>query len=140
LLEALREGGVRYLFANLGSDHPALLEALAQASRDGSPTGMPELIVCPHETVAFSAAHAYALVTGEPQAVLVHVDSGTLNLGGVVANAARGRAPVRILAGSAPFTIEGELPGGRNEFIHWLQDVHDQRGRSAVVSAHLPAV
>ena len=65
---------------------------------------------------------------GEPQAVLVHVDSGTMNLGGVVANAARGRAPVLILAGSAPFTIEGELPGSRNEFIHWIQDVHDQRG------------
>ncbi len=128
LLEALHEGGVRYLFANLGSDHPSLIEALAQASADGSRARMPELIVCPHETVAFSAAHAYALVTRQPQAVLVHVDSGTMNLGGVVANAARGRAPVLILAGSAPFTIEGELPGSRNEFIHWIQDVHDQRG------------
>jgi acetolactate synthase-1/2/3 large subunit len=127
-LEALHEGGVRYLFANLGSDHPALIEALARARADGSRAGMPELIVCPHETVAFSAAHAYALVTREPQAVLVHVDSGTMNLGGVVANASRGRAPVLIFAGSAPFTIEGELPGSRNEFIHWIQDVHDQRG------------
>jgi acetolactate synthase I/II/III large subunit len=128
LLEALHEGGVRYLFANLGSDHPALIEAMAQASTGGSPAGVPELVVCPHETVAFSAAHAYALVTRQPQAVLVHVDSGTMNLGGVVANASRGRAPVLILAGAAPFTIEGELPGSRNEFIHWIQDVHDQRG------------
>ena len=30
--------------------------------------------------------------------------------------------------GAAPFTLEGELPGGRNEFIHWIQDVRDQRG------------
>ena len=22
----------------------------------------------------------------------------------------------------------GELPGGRNEFIHWIQDIRDQRG------------
>ena len=27
-----------------------------------------------------------------------------------------------------PFTQQGELPGSRNEFIHWLQDVFDQRG------------
>jgi acetolactate synthase-1/2/3 large subunit len=24
--------------------------------------------------------------------------------------------------------MDGELPGSRNEFIHWLQDVRDQRG------------
>jgi acetolactate synthase I/II/III large subunit len=86
------------------------------------------LIVCPHETVALSAAHAYAMVTGEPQAVIVHVDAGTQNLSGAVNNAMRGRVPVLVFAGSAPFTMEGELPGGRNEFIHWIQDVRDQRG------------
>ena len=85
------------------------------------------MIVCPHEGVALSAAHAYAMVTGEPQAVIVHVDAGTLNLGGV-SNAMRGRVPVLIFAGAAPYTQEGELPGGRNEFIHWIQDVRDQRG------------
>ena len=83
--------------------------------------------MCPHETVALSAAHAYAMVTGEPQAVIVHVDAGTLNLGGV-SNAMRGRVPVFVFAGAAPYTQEGELPGGRNEFIHWIQDVRDQRG------------
>ena len=39
-----------------------------------------------------------------------------------------GRVPVFIFAGISPFTQEGELPGSRNEFIQWLQDVHDQRG------------
>ena len=33
-----------------------------------------------------------------------------------------------IFAGAAPFTTDGELPGGRNEFIHWIQDVRDHRG------------
>ena len=127
-LEALTEAGIRYMFANLGSDHPGLIEALAQARAEGRQAELPELIVCPHETVALSAAHAYAAVSREPQAVLVHVDSGTQNLGGAVNNASRGRAPVLIFAGSAPYTIEGELPGSRNEFIHWIQDVHDQRG------------
>jgi acetolactate synthase-1/2/3 large subunit len=127
-LEALAEAGIRYVFANLGSDHPGLIEALARAKAEGRAGELPELIVCPHETVALSAAHAYALVSRRPQAVVVHVDSGTQNLGGAVNNASRGRAPVLIFAGAAPYTIEGELTGSRNEFIHWIQDVHDQRG------------
>jgi len=143
-LEALAEAGVRYIFANLGSDHPGLIEALAQVSAESraplaggsgglgssSPRGnrVPRLIVCPHETVALSAAHAYASVSRQPQAVFVHVDAGTQNLGGAVSNVMRGRVPVLIFAGAAPVTIAGELPAGRNEFIHWLQDVPDQRG------------
>jgi acetolactate synthase-1/2/3 large subunit len=140
-LEALAEAGVRYIFANLGSDHPGLIEALAQVSAEsgaalaggsgGSPprdSRVPRLIVCPHETVALSAAHAYASVSRQPQAVFVHVDAGTQNLGGAVSNVMRGRVPVLIFAGAAPVTIAGELPAGRNEFIHWLQDVPDQRG------------
>lgn len=127
-LEALAEAGVRYIFANLGSDHPGIIEALAQARAEGREGDFPQVIVCPHETVALSAAHAYAMVTGVPQAVLVHVDAGTQNLGGAVNNAMRGRVPVLIFAGMAPYTQEGELPGGRTEFIHWIQDVRDQRG------------
>ena len=127
-LEALAEAGVRYIFANLGSDHPGLIEALAQVNAGGRAGEFPRLIVCPHETVALSAAHAYASVTRQPQAVFVHVDAGTQNLGGAVSNAMRGRVPVLIFAGAAPVTIAGELPAGRNEFIHWIQDVPDQRG------------
>src|SRR6201986_1898573 len=127
-LEALAEAGVQYVFANLGSDHPGLIEALAQAKADGSDKDLPRLIVCPHEMVALSAAHAAALVSRSPQAVIVHVDAGTQNMGGAISNALRGRAPVLVFAAAAPYTMENELPGGRNEFIHWIQDVHDQRG------------
>jgi acetolactate synthase I/II/III large subunit len=127
-LEALAEAGVTRVFANLGSDHPGIIEALAQARAEGREGDLPSLVVCPHETVALSAAHAYAAVSRTPQAVIVHVDAGTQNLGGAVNNAMRGRVPVLIFAGAAPYTIEGELPGGRSEFIHWVQDVHDQRG------------
>ncbi len=127
-LEALAEAGIRYLFANLGSDHPGMIEAFARARVDGRDGEFPQLIVCPHETVALSAAHAYASVSREPGAVLVHVDAGTQNLGGAVSNAMRARVPVFIFAGAAPFTTGGELPAGRNEFIHWIQDVPDQRG------------
>jgi len=34
-LEALAEAGVSYIFANLGSDHPGLIEAFARARAEG---------------------------------------------------------------------------------------------------------
>jgi acetolactate synthase I/II/III large subunit len=128
LLEAMREVGVTYAFANLGSDHTGIMEAYAQAKAAGTLQALPELILCPHEMVALSAAHGYAQVSGEPQAVIVHTDCGTQNLGGAIHNASRGRVPVLIFAGLSPMTQEGELTGSRSEFIHWLQDTHDQRG------------
>ena len=128
ILETMREAGVRYLFANLGSDHSGIIEAYARARRDGCEQSLPELLLCPHESVAMSAAHGYAQVSGEAQAVLVHTDCGTQSLGGAVHNAARGRVPVLIVAGLSPMTAEGELPGSRNEYIQWGQDTFDQAG------------
>jgi len=125
-LEALQEAGVSYIFANLGSDHPAIIESLAQAQKDNQK--LPKLIICPHEMVAMSAAHGYAQITGEPQAVIVHVECGTQNIGGAIHNAFKGRVPVLVFAGASPYTQENELTGSRNEFIHWIQDVFDQRG------------
>ena len=126
ILEALAEAGVEFIFANFGSDHPGLIEAIAQARAAGKPC--PRVVTCPAEMVAMSAAHGYAQTTGRAQAVLVHVDCGTQALGGAVHNAAKGRVPVFILAGLSPATQEGEARGSRNEFIQWIQDVPDQRG------------
>ncbi len=127
-LEALREAGIRYAFANLGSDHTGFIEAYSQAERLGTLDQFPELVLCPHESVALSAAHGYAQISGEPQAVLVHTDVGTQSLGGAIHNASRGRVPVLIFAGLSPVTQDGELRGTRTEHIHWLQDTVDQRG------------
>ena len=126
LLEALSEWGVSHIFANFGSDHPALIEAIAEARAHGR--AIPAVITCPNEMVALSCAHGYAQATGRAQAVFVHVECGTQALAGAVHNAAKGRVPVFIFAGTSPFTQGGELTGSRNEFIQWIQDVHDQRG------------
>ncbi|MBS0612264.1 MAG: thiamine pyrophosphate-requiring protein [Proteobacteria bacterium] len=126
LLEALTEAGVSCVFVNLGSDHPALVEAIAAARAAGKP--IPRIITCPFEMVGLTAAHGHALVSGRPQAVVVHVECGTQSLAGAVHNAARGRIPALIYAGLSPVTQDGEVKGSRNEFIHWLQDIHDQRG------------
>lgn len=72
-------------------------------------------------------ADGYARLTGKPQCVIVHVDVGTQGLGAAVHNASCGRAPVLIFAGLSPYTIEGEYRGSRTEYIHWIQDVPDQK-------------
>lgn len=125
-LEALKEAGVSYIFANLGSDHPAIIESVAEGRANGR--GFPEMLTCPNEMVALSAAQGYAQVSGQAQAVIVHVECGTQALGGALHNAARGRVPVLIFAGATPYTQEGELKGSRNEWIQWIQDITDQRG------------
>ena len=125
-LEALGEAGISCIFANWGSDHPAMIEALAEARATGRP--LPRIVTCPNEMVALSAAHGHAYVSGRPQAVVVHVECGTQALAGAVHNADKGRVPVLIFAGASPYTQDGELRGSRNEFIQWIQDVHDQRG------------
>jgi thiamine pyrophosphate-dependent acetolactate synthase large subunit-like protein len=84
------------------------------------------MITCPSEVTAISIADGYARITGQPQAVLIHVDVGTQALGQGVHNASIGRAPVFILAGLCPFTESGELTGSKTEYSNWLQDAHDQ--------------
>lgn len=126
LMEAIQEVGISYLFCNLGSDHPSIIEALAKAKEEDKV--VPKAIICPHESVALSAAQGYAMLSGEAQGVMVHTDVGTQNLGGAVHNAFRARVPVFIFAGETPFTMEGELPGSRNSYVNYLQNVYDQRG------------
>ncbi|KAI9774498.1 MAG: hypothetical protein M1839_001686 [Geoglossum umbratile] len=78
------------------------------------------------QMVALSMADGYARLTSRPQCVLVHVDVGTQGLGAAVHNASTGRAPVLIFAGLSPYTLTGAT-GSRTEYIHWIQDVPDQK-------------
>ncbi|KAF2033418.1 thiamine pyrophosphate enzyme [Setomelanomma holmii] len=125
IFEGLWEAGVRNCFVNVGSDHPSVLEAFVKGKRE-RPNAFPRMITCPSEVTAISIADGYARVTGQPQAVLVHVDVGTQALGQGVHNASIGRVPVFILAGLCPYTESGELLGSRTEYSNWLQDAHDQ--------------
>ncbi|PGH18319.1 hypothetical protein AJ80_04497 [Polytolypa hystricis UAMH7299] len=123
--EALWEAGIAHVFVNLGSDHPSILEAMAKGLKERKQ--FPNIITCPNEMVALSMADGYARLTGKPQCVIVHVDVGTQGLAAAVHNASTGRAPVLVFAGLSPFTIEGEMRGSRTEYIHWIQDVPDQK-------------
>src|SRR5438874_12186533 len=118
--------GVEYVFLNPGTDTAPIQEALVALAADGE--AVPTLVPCLYENVAMAAAHGYFLVTRRPQLVVVHVDVGTQNLGGNVHDAMRGQAGVLILAGRAPYTLDGSVPGGRDRSIQWQQDVPDQIG------------
>ncbi|EEY23496.1 acetolactate synthase [Verticillium alfalfae VaMs.102] len=118
ILHALQAAGVTHLFVNLGSDHPAFLTAFATKAYPRV-----KVVTSPNEMNALSAASGYAMITGRPAAVLVHVECGTQALAGAVHNISKGRLPVVIVAGTVPITMEGELPGSRNECV----DIPDQR-------------
>ncbi|KAK3935193.1 thiamine pyrophosphate enzyme, N-terminal TPP binding domain-containing protein [Diplogelasinospora grovesii] len=124
--EALWDAGVTHCFVNLGSDHPSIIEAMVKGTREKKGQ-FPRIITCPNEMVAMSMADGYARLTNKPQCVIVHVDVGTQGLGAAVHNASSGRAPVLVFAGLSPFTQEGEMRGSRTEYIHWIQDVPDQK-------------
>ena len=123
LLEGLCEIGIDFMFCNLGTDHAPIVEEMARWRRQGK--APPEVILCPQEVVAVHMAGGYAMATGRGQAVVVHVDAGTANAAMGMHNLFRTRVPVLLLAGKAPFTSRGELPGSRDTFVNFLQEPFD---------------
>ncbi len=125
LIATLADEGVRHLFINPGTDTAPVQEALAGARAAGEPS--PRAVLCTHEFVALSSAMGHYLASGTPQAVLVHVDAGTLNLGGAVHNAQRNRVPAVIFAGRSPYSVSPGVPGHRDTPIQWQQEQPDQQ-------------
>src|SRR5579875_3022241 len=125
LVATLADEEVDYLFINPGTDTAPVQEALAGARASGTPS--PRAVLCTHEFVALSSAMGHYAASGKPQALMVHVDAGTLNLGGALHNAQRGRVPAVIFAGRSPYTTAAEIPGHRDSPIHWQQEQLDQQ-------------
>ncbi len=125
LLALLKARGVDYLFANAGTDFPAILEAYARAPQSGLDCPVP--VTVPHEHAAVSMAHGHYLASGRPQAVMVHVSVGLANSLCGLMNAARENVPLFMMAGRTPITEEG-APGSRDVSIHWGQEMFDQAG------------
>ena len=122
-LEVLRARGIKYFFGNSGTDFGPIIDALAKFAADKKTHPMP--ITVPHEFVAVSMAQGYAMITGEPQVVMVHVIVGTGNASAAVMNASRLNVPMIFSAGRTPLTEEG-MRGSRSNFIHWGQESFDQ--------------
>lgn len=124
LLQGLVDLGIEYLFCNLGTDHAPLIEEMAHWRSQGR--AFPQLILCPHENTAVHMAGGYAVATGRGQAVLVHVDAGTANAAMGLHNLCRTRIPVLLIAGRAPMSTFDNATGGRDTYVHFIQEPFDQ--------------
>jgi acetolactate synthase-1/2/3 large subunit len=123
LLARLAELGIDMLFANAGTDFPPIVEALSKAAARGS--NRIKAIAVPHENLAVSMAYGHYLVSGRPQAIMLHVNVGTANAVCALMNAYRERIPLLVIAGRTPFTETGHA-ASRSLFIHWSQEMFDQ--------------
>jgi len=114
LIEVFNAYGVEHLFFNPGVDNVPVLETVSryQATGKQSPRG----ILCLDEFVTLTAAHGNYMASGKPQAVSVHSELGTLQIGGALQNAQWGKVPVIIFA-----EIQGPT-----ERVNWRQEPFDQ--------------
>ncbi len=130
-MTTLLDCGVKYVFANGGTDFAPIIEGLVRMRSEGRPT--PDFITVPHENVAASMAMGYSKVTGDPSCVMVHVNVGTANTICAMMAASRDNVPVMLAAGRTPI-LESGHPGSRNVPIHWAQENFDQ---GAIVREHV---
>ncbi|HEU4353903.1 MAG TPA: thiamine pyrophosphate-requiring protein [Burkholderiales bacterium] len=125
-LGLLAARGIEYLFANGGTDFAPVVEAYAKGQKLG--WRLPQIVIVPHENMGVAMAHGFAMTTGRPQAMMVHVGVGTANsLNGLI-NASRQNVPILFTAGRTPITESGAVPAARNNYIHWAQEHFDQGG------------
>lgn len=124
-LRALADHGIDYFFANPGTDFPPIVEAFSRAKQTNAKVPKPVLV--PHENLAVAMAHGAHLMTGRPQAVMVHVNVGTANTINNLTNLSRDRVPLILAAGRTPITEKGSF-GSRSRPIHWAQEMFDQAG------------
>jgi acetolactate synthase-1/2/3 large subunit len=114
LIEVFNAYGVEHLFFNPGIDNVPVLETVSRYRAAGKPS--PRGILCLDEFVTLTAAHGNYMASGRPQAVSVHSELGTLQIGGALQNAQWGRVPVIIFA-----EIQGPT-----ERVNWRREPFDQ--------------
>jgi acetolactate synthase-1/2/3 large subunit len=124
-LRALADHGIDYFFANPGTDFAPVVEAFSRAKQSNAKVPTP--LVIPHENLAVAMAHGAYLMTGRPQAVMLHVNVGTANAINNIINLNRDNVPLILAAGGTPITEKGKF-GSRNRYIHWAQEMFDQAG------------
>src|ERR1700730_14348799 len=124
-LRALADHGVDYFFANPGTDFPPIVEAFSRAKKTNPK--VPQPIMITHENLAVGMAHGAYLMSGRPQAVMVHTTVGTANTINNLINLSRDRVPLILAAGRTPITEKGTF-GSRTRPIQWGQEMFDQAG------------
>jgi acetolactate synthase-1/2/3 large subunit len=99
ILEAFRKLKIDYIMSSPGSEWSPVWEALVR-QKLGNRQG-PAYIDVWHETLAVNLATGYTLVTGRPQAVLVHAGVGLLQGGMGVHGALQAEVPMVVMSGES---------------------------------------
>ncbi len=115
LLEVFKRLGIDYIICSPGSEWAPLWEALARQKRDH--VEGPGYIDCWHETLAVDMAIGYTLITGKPQAVLLHAGVGLLQGSRGIHGAQNLEVPMLVL--SSESLAYGEDPKSDPGF-HWF--------------------
>ena len=123
VLTRLQRLGVEWVFVNSGTDFPPVIEGMAQAVALDLP--LPRTVVVPHEHAAMGMAHGHWLISGRPQAVMLHTNVGLANAAAGAINAACEHVPMILMSGRTPAT-EGGRFGARTVPIAWGQEMADQ--------------
>ena len=114
-VETLNTLGVERILFNPGFDQLPLMGTIAKFR--ASERKAPRIVLCPHESIAVSAAHGCAMASGKPQVVAVWEDGGTLQGGGAIINLKLGRVPVVFCVGA----------NMKRNPRNWLGEAVDQR-------------
>lgn len=123
MLIRLRQLGFEHVFVNSGTDFPPVVEGLLEAAELN--LDLPKLHTIPHEHAALGMAHGHYLMSGRPQAVMLHTNVGLANGSAGAINAACEHVPIIIMSGRTPVTEEARF-GARTVPIGWGQEMRDQ--------------
>ena len=99
ILEAFRKLKIDYIMSSPGSEWSPVWEALVR-QKLGNRQG-PAYIDAWHETLAVNMATGYTLMTGRPQAVLVHAGVGLLQGSMGVHGALQSEVPMLVMSGES---------------------------------------
>ena len=99
ILEAFRKLKIDYIMSSPGSEWSPVWEALARQKLDNRPG--PVFVESWHETLAVNMATGYTLMTGRPQAVLLHAGVGMLQGSMGVHGALQNEVPMVVLSGES---------------------------------------
>jgi acetolactate synthase-1/2/3 large subunit len=99
ILEAFRKLKVDYIMSSPGSEWSPVWEALARQKLENK--AGPAFVESWHETLAVNMATGYTLMTGRPQAVLLHAGVGMLQGAMGVHGALQNEVPMVVMSGES---------------------------------------
>jgi acetolactate synthase-1/2/3 large subunit len=124
LMASMKLNGIDRLWFVSGTELAFFQETVVKHRALSRPA--PQLMTMTHENAALAAACGETVVTRRPSAAAFHVECGLINAGGSIHNADRGHYPVLIMSGYPPSAEAGSVPGARNSYIQWFQQIRDQ--------------